>query len=327
MFLGAFTNEDGLPSHHIRNQFMLFTLQGLKNDATNKLQVSHALHMQGMHCMAHWNNIGVRCLPNLEMLARIVTILASLHMYFSKVFKTLFGAPKTCWFNCLSLTVPRKILPKCRNEVDFIVEFIVVYFVRAPHPFVEDVFGLNLLNRKSRQPRLDLVDIKCLLILVVVLPFKRAMKPLVVFAKSPNVYVYNFTRAFAHCIFDVNALRCTENALISNAFSCFKKIKCRLSHEHFRLRWYAIVHDLCRILGFEAHLPISTNSHLNATCIDHVRHSREEPCDKRVIWYNHVRGEGWGCRYMLFVCFVYEKLTFFFVCYLVCNFCFPSTWV
>ena len=30
---------------------------------------------------------------------------------------------------------------------------------------------------------------------------------------------------------------------------------------------------------------------------------------------------------MLFVCFVYEKLTFFFVCYLVCNFCFPSTWV
>lgn len=53
MFLGALTNEDGLPSHHIRNQFMLFTLQGLKNDVTNKLQVSHALHMQGMHCMAH----------------------------------------------------------------------------------------------------------------------------------------------------------------------------------------------------------------------------------------------------------------------------------
>ena len=28
-------------------------LQGKKNDVTNKLQVSHAPHMQGMHCVAH----------------------------------------------------------------------------------------------------------------------------------------------------------------------------------------------------------------------------------------------------------------------------------
>ena len=57
--LGARTNKDRLLSHLIRNQFMAFgvngafTLQGLKNGVTNKLQVSHALHMQGMHCMAH----------------------------------------------------------------------------------------------------------------------------------------------------------------------------------------------------------------------------------------------------------------------------------
>lgn len=63
------------------------TLQGQKNVVIDKLEVSYALHMQGMHCMAHGNNIGVRCLPNFEMLARIEILLASLHMYFSKVFK------------------------------------------------------------------------------------------------------------------------------------------------------------------------------------------------------------------------------------------------
>ena len=49
-------------------------------------------------------------------MARIVTLLASLHMYFSKVFKTSFGALETCRFNCLSLTVPKNILQNAKTR-------------------------------------------------------------------------------------------------------------------------------------------------------------------------------------------------------------------
>ena len=59
-------------------------LQGKRNGVTNKLQVSHAPHMQGMHYMAHRSNLAVQCLSDLEMAARIETLLAVLYKYFSK---------------------------------------------------------------------------------------------------------------------------------------------------------------------------------------------------------------------------------------------------
>ena len=90
--------------------------------------------------------------------------------------------------------------------------------------------------------------------------------------------------------FNVNALRCMENAFISNAFSCFKK-KCGLSHEHIRLGWYANMHDYVECLVFEAHLPMSANSHLNATCIDPTTHARSF-VTRELFDINHVRGEG-----------------------------------
>ena len=59
MIIGAHTNECGLTPHHIRDQFIAFgvdgasVLQGKRNGVTNKLQVFHTPHMQGMHCVAH----------------------------------------------------------------------------------------------------------------------------------------------------------------------------------------------------------------------------------------------------------------------------------
>ena len=59
MILGALTNEGGLNPHQIRDRFMAFgidgasALQGKRNGVTNKLHVSHAPHMQGVHCVAH----------------------------------------------------------------------------------------------------------------------------------------------------------------------------------------------------------------------------------------------------------------------------------
>jgi len=69
----------------------------------------------------------------------------------------------------------------------------------------------------------------------------------------------------------VNDLYCTNNAFISDAFSCFKNI-CNLSHESIRLRWHPDVNDCVEHLVFEAHLSTSAGSHLNATCIDHITH-------------------------------------------------------
>ena len=57
------------------------------NGVTNKLQVFHTLHMQAMHCVAHRSNIVVQCLSDLEIVARIETLLVVLHKYFSKSLK------------------------------------------------------------------------------------------------------------------------------------------------------------------------------------------------------------------------------------------------
>jgi hypothetical protein len=76
-----------------------------------------------------------------------------------------------------------------------------------------------------------------------------AMKVLVVFTQSPNVYVCDFTRALSLCISNVNDLYCTNNAFISDAFSCFKKI-CDLLHESICLRWHPNVNDYIEHLVF-----------------------------------------------------------------------------
>jgi hypothetical protein len=116
-----------------------------------------------------------------------------------------------------------------------------------------------------------MVEIKFLLTLAAVLPLLEAVKALVVFAQFPTVYVCDFTRALSLCISDVNEMYCTSNAFISYAFSCFKKI-CDLPHENIRLKWHPDLNDCVEHLVFEAHLSTSTDSHLNATCVDHVTH-------------------------------------------------------
>ena len=100
MILGALTNEGGLIPHHIRDRFVAFgidgtsVLQGKRNGVTNKLQVSHAPYMQGMHCVAHRNNLAVQCLSDLEMVARIEILLGVLHKYFSRSLKRHLELPK-----------------------------------------------------------------------------------------------------------------------------------------------------------------------------------------------------------------------------------------
>ena len=118
-----------------------------------------------------------------------------------------------------------------------------------------------------------MADIKCLLTLAAVLLLLEVVKALVVFAQSPCAYVYDCARALSLCISDVNDLYCTNNAFISYAFSCLKKI-CEFLHESIRLRWHPNVKDCVEHLVFEAHLLISSGSHLNATCIDHVTYLR-----------------------------------------------------
>jgi len=90
IILGALAKQGGLTPQQIRDRFMAFgadgasVLQGKKNGVTNRLQVSHAPHMQGMHCVAHRSNLAVQCLSDLEMVSRIETLLSALHRYFSK---------------------------------------------------------------------------------------------------------------------------------------------------------------------------------------------------------------------------------------------------
>jgi hypothetical protein len=90
IILGALAKQGGLTPQQIKDRFMTFradgasVLQGKKNGVTNRLQVSHAPHMQGMHCVAHRSNLAVQCLSDLEMVSRIETLLSALHRYFSK---------------------------------------------------------------------------------------------------------------------------------------------------------------------------------------------------------------------------------------------------
>jgi hypothetical protein len=278
MILAALTNEGRLTPHQIRDRFMAFgadgaaVLQGKKNGVTNKLQVFHMPHMQGMHCVAHRSNLTVQCLSDLEMVARIETLLAALHMYFSKSPKRhlelqkfvelleskgriILQNVKTRWISMLSPL--KRVLSEYRT---LLVKMYSDQFIKPAIPATKVNYEL-------------MADIKCLLTLTAVLPLLEAVKALVVFAQSPSVYVYDFTRALSLCISDVNEMYCISNAFISNAFSCFKNI-CDLSHENIRLRWHPDVNNCVEHLVFEAHLSTSVGSHLNATCVDHVTHLR-----------------------------------------------------
>ena len=147
-------------------------------------------------------------------------------------------------------------------------------------------------------------DIKYLLTLAAVLPPLEVVKALVVFVQSPSVYVCDFTRVLNLCILDVNDLYCTNNAFISNAFSCFKNI-CVILHESIRLRWHPDVNDCVEHLIFEAHLSTSAGSHLIADCVDHVTHLRNfvtKELFDRTISEVKVEVVGMCLFFVLFVC-------------------------
>ena len=278
MIVSALTNQGGLTPNEIRDRFMAFgadgasVLQGKRNGVTTKLQVSHAPHMQGMHCVAHRSNLAVQCLSDLEMVARIENLLAALHRYFSKSpkrhlelqklaelldskGKKILQNIKTRWISMLSPL--KRVLSEYRI---LLVKMYADQFVKPAIPAAKVNYEL-------------MADIKCLLTLAAVVPLLEVVKALVVFAQSPSVYVCDFTRALNLCIQDVHDLYCSPNAFVSDAFSCFKRI-CELSHESIRMRWHPDVNDCVEHLVFEAHLSTSAGSHLNATCINPVTHMR-----------------------------------------------------
>ncbi len=272
IILGALAKQGGLTPQQIRDRFMAFgadgasVLQGKKNGVTNRLQVSHAPHMQGMHCVAHRSNLAVQCLSDLEMVSRIETLLSALHMYFSKspkrhlelqklaeLFETkgrkILQNVKTRWISMLSPL--KRVLSEYRT---LLVKMYSDQFVKPVIPAAKVNYEL-------------LANIRCLLTMAAVVPLLEAVKALVVFAQSPSVYVCDFTRALNLCIQDVHDLYCSEKAFTSDAFACFIRIS-ELSHDSIRLRWHPDVNDCVEHLVFEAHLSTSAGSHLNATCID-----------------------------------------------------------
>lgn len=88
MIIGALTNDGGLTPHHIRDLFIAFSadstsvLQENMNGITNKLQVFHAPHIQGIHYVTHQNNLVVQCLSHLNMMARMRTMFSCLLQVF-----------------------------------------------------------------------------------------------------------------------------------------------------------------------------------------------------------------------------------------------------
>ena len=157
----------------------------------------------------------------------------------------------------------------------FNVKSIKICFVGISHSFGEDVLWSSY---KTNNPRSQgklwthgwyqvFVDLGCSA------TSSRCCESLGCFVKFTGVYVCEIARILSLCISYVNKLYCINNAFISYAFSCFKKI-CDLSHESILLRWHPNMNDCVEHLVFEAHLSTSVGSHLNATCIDYVTYLR-----------------------------------------------------
>ena len=187
MIIGALTNEEGLTPHHIRDQFKTFDTygasiwQGKMNGVTNKLHVSHAPHMQDMHCVAYQTNLAMSYLSDLEMVARIETLLIILYKYFSKSPKRhlelqklaelleskgrkILRNVKTRWISILSPL--KRVLSEYRTLL------VKMYFDHLLKPTIP----ATKVNYKL------VPDIKCLLTLAAVLPLLEVVKVLVVFA-------------------------------------------------------------------------------------------------------------------------------------------------
>ena len=183
--------------------------------------------------MVDQNNLVMQCLSDLEVVARIETLLAALHKYFSKYPKHHLGL--------------KKLVELHESKSKKILENIKMIWISMLNP-LKRVFSeyrtllVNMYSDYLVKPTILaakinyelMTDIKCLLTLIAVLPLLEAVKTLVVFVQFPSVYVCDFTRALSLCISYVNDLYCTNNTFILDVFSCFKKIY-DLSHENIRL--------------------------------------------------------------------------------------------
>jgi hypothetical protein len=156
-------------------------LQDKRNGVTNRLQVSHVPHIQGMHCMAHRSNLAVQCLLDLEMVSRIEILLAALHMYFSKSPKRHLELQKLVE---LLETKDRKILQNVKTRwismlsplKRVLSEYHTLLVKMYSDQFVKPVIPAAKVNYEL------LADIRCLLTMAAVVPLLEAVKALVVFA-------------------------------------------------------------------------------------------------------------------------------------------------
>jgi hypothetical protein len=161
-----------------------------------------------MHYVAHRNNLAVQCLSDLEMVARIETLLAALHKYFSKSPKHHLELQKLVE---LLESKGRKILQNIKTRwismLSPLKRVLVEYHTLLVKMYYDHLVKPTIMTIKVNYELM--ADIKCLLTLATVLSLLEAVKALVVFGQSPSIYVCDFTKALSLCISDVNDLYCT----------------------------------------------------------------------------------------------------------------------
>jgi hypothetical protein len=242
-------------------------LQGKRQGVTTQLQVKHAPHMHGMHCVVHRTDLPVEVLSELPLVSRVEELIIGLYSYFScspkrhleleKLYELLkikggkiLNNVKTRWISMLPPL--RRVLQEYR-------------------PLIIKLYGDTLVKpaiKGSKKNYNMLADVRRLFSLAVIIPLLQTVKNLIVFAQSSAIYVCDFTRALNLCIMDIHDLyRDNSKAFQSDAFSCFNAI-CELAHEQLRMRWFTDLNNSSEHLIFEGHHGTKAGTHLNVVCVD-----------------------------------------------------------
>ena len=132
VIVNVVVRDGGMSAKEMHDKFVCFgsdgtsMLQGKKNGILVQIQGQHALHCQGMYCIAHRTDLAMEVLSEFEMILTIEKLLKKLYSYFNKSLKRHLELEKlskllqskgrknikTQWISMLSPL--KRVLSKCR---------------------------------------------------------------------------------------------------------------------------------------------------------------------------------------------------------------------
>jgi hypothetical protein len=255
----ALINEGGLTREEIASKLVCFgadgvsTFQGYKSGVTTQIREKYAPFILGIHCFSHKMNLAVQTMSKYPMVARIESMLQSLHGYFCRSNKRY---PELQKLANLMETKGNKVL---RNvSIRWVSMRSPALRVLSKYKTLIVKMGLDMTPAPNHrvpagiEANFDyLVDLEVLLSLCCIMPLLNAVNRLIKLLQARDVFICDFLEALKLCQQDLAQKYIDPASAFSHVdFSVYHEVL-QQNHAAIPMKWKECKNTHVKFLYFD----------------------------------------------------------------------------